>query len=749
MSRRLLALIYICFVVGCAQSILPLPPEEEPPVEEPPPEEEPEPDPFGLTERVTVTGLQFPIDAPTSGPVEVEETFENLGFFNRPVMVTHAGDGTDRIFVVERFGKIYVFDNDPEVSTKTLFLDLSDEVLIDGEMGLLAMAFDPDYDDNGYFYVHYNAAGPRRSVISRFKVSSTDADVADSSSEKVLVEVSQPHGNHNGGALCFGPDDMLYASFGDGGLGGDPQGNGQNRENLLSTVIRIDPHAAAPYIPSDNPFADEGGGVRGEIWAFGFRNPWRMSFDRDTGDLWLGDVGDTTWEEINLIKKGANYGWSGYEGSRKTNTELSHGTHETSVREYGRSQGGAVIGGYIYRGSRITSLRGAYVYGDNTSSEVYIMRLSGTTVTSHESLGQLSGAPAGFGEDEDGELYVCEYYPGRIYTLRAGEGGGGEEPAIPAKLSDTGLFDSTTELTPVDGLIEYEVNSPLWSDGALKRRWMALPGNKKIDFSASGEWDFPVGTVLVKHFELRLSDSETTRLETRVMVYEREGWAGYTYKWNFLQTDADLLSDADTETYTVEDDEAPGGTREQTWDFPSRSQCFQCHTPVAGFVLGLRTRQINGSFDYNGTVDNQLRAWNHINLFDTDIGDHEDHEAMPNPSDESQPVADRARAYLEINCAQCHQPGGSTQGNFNLRFDINLDSMNVVDVRPTQGGLGLDDAFRIKRGSKESSVLWERMLRTDTTRMPRLGSRLVDPLARDLIGRWIDDGAQPSSTEDG
>jgi len=690
--------------------------------------------PFGLTARTTVSGLGFP-DTPGPASAQIVRAFPNLSF-SSPVCLTYAPDGTDRIFVVEVAGRIRVFPNSAGAATTTTFLDISGRVRSGGEEGLLGLAFDPDYASNGYFYVQYTSSVPqRRNVLSRFTVSATDPDVADALSEVELLGVDQPAGNHNGGMVAFGPDDMLYASFGDGGGAGDTYDNGQDATNLLSTIIRIDPHGGAPYaIPTDNPFVGQAG-MREEIYAYGFRNPWRFSFDRSTGDLWVGDVGQGAREEVDLIVKGGNYGWPFYEGDAVFRAGQPASNFEGPVRDYPRSDGTSISGGVVYRGSAAPSLVGAYVYGDYGSGAVWALAYDGQTVTAHTQLGSVSRVCA-FGEDRDGEVYAVSF-GGSIHRFEPAGGGGGPTPAT---LSATGLFSDTTNLIPAPGVIEYDVNSALWADGARKRRWIALPGNDRIDFAAAGPWGFPVGTVLVKHFELDLSPIQVQRLETRVLVHESAGWAAYTYKWNFLQTDADLLPGADSETYTVEDPLASGGQRQQTWDFPSRAQCMLCHTEEAGRVLGVRTFQLNGDFDYGSVTDNQLRSWNHVGLFDVDIGDPAAYEALPDPYDTGRPLAARARSYLDTNCAACHQPGGSVPIGIDFRFDVPLAGMGLVDVRPNQGDLGLVDAYRIRSGSKESSVSWERMRRLDGTRMPELGTNRVDEAALALIGAWIDQG---------
>jgi hypothetical protein len=248
---------------------------------------------------------QDPID---NGPIILQEAFPNLSF-SRPVDFQHAGDGTDRIFIVEQRGEISVFQNDTEVEDKTLFLNIESKVNDQGnEEGLLGLAFHPDYENNGFFFVNYTAASPRRTVISRFQVSATDPNRADESSELVILEFNQPYTNHNGGQLSFGPDGYLYIASGDGGSGGDPLNHGQRPETLLGAILRIDinkQEGGGNYaIPVDNPFVNNEEGFKEEIYAYGLRNPWRFSFDPQTNTLWTGDVGQNRAEEIDIILKG-------------------------------------------------------------------------------------------------------------------------------------------------------------------------------------------------------------------------------------------------------------------------------------------------------------------------------------------------------------------------------------------------------------------------------------------------------------
>ena len=265
---------------------------------------------------------------------------------SRPLFLTYPPDGTNRIVVVEQTGKVFILPNSPAARTASLFLDISAKVSTQvTEEGLLGLAFDPDYARTGAFFVYYSAAGPRRSVISHFTARANDPNTADPSSEQVVMEVPQPFANHNGGMLAFGPDGYLYIGLGDGGSAGDPQGNGQSLRTLLGKILRIDVRAAnrAYAIPADNPFAgaDAPAGARGEIWAYGLRNPWRFSFDRATGDLWAGDVGQNRREEIDLVRKGGNYGWNIMEGDGcfSPATGCNRAGLMAPVTAYGRDQG--------------------------------------------------------------------------------------------------------------------------------------------------------------------------------------------------------------------------------------------------------------------------------------------------------------------------------------------------------------------------------------------------------------------------
>ncbi|UJH66904.1 PQQ-dependent sugar dehydrogenase [Allomuricauda sp. SCSIO 65647] len=343
--------------------------------------------------------------------------FSNLSF-QRPVDFQIANDGSGRVFVVEQAGTIKVFQNDPMVTEAGTFLDISNEINTDAnEQGLLGLAFHPDFASNGYFYVNYTPS-ETLSVTSRFQVSFADQNSADPNSELVLLETQQPFTNHNGGQLAFGPDGYLYIASGDGGSGGDPQNNAQTRSNLLGAILRIDvdnTSGGLDYaIPTDNPFVGENG-IRGEIFAYGLRNPWRMSFDSQTGSLWTGDVGQGDREEINLIESGGNYGWKLFEGTFCFSGDCDDTGLIPPVFEYGHDAGDrSVTGGFVYRGNAIPSLQGKYVYADFISGRIWSLSLDGND---NELLFNTGLNIASFGVDAQNELYFCAF-DGAIYTFQ-------------------------------------------------------------------------------------------------------------------------------------------------------------------------------------------------------------------------------------------------------------------------------------------------------------------------------------------
>ena len=699
--------------------------------------------PFGLTRRPPLAAFALPVEGGTGGDggYLAVPAYPALGGFAEAL---HAAPvpGEDRMVVVEQAGRVKVFDDDPAVTSAELLLDIADRVEFSSEQGLLGLAFDPDFEENRLVYLHYTRVGDGRSTVSRF-LWDPGTDVLDPASERRLLEVDQPYSNHNAGMLEFGPDDgYLYVALGDGGDGGDPLKHGQDLGTLLGAILRIDVHPDDPdvayEIPPDNPFVGVAG-ARPEIYAYGLRNPYRFSFDRQTGDLWAGDVGQGELEEIDLIVAGGNYGWSAFEGTSERSdrvdrfAEFPDSLFTPPVHEYGHDLGIAIIGGYVYRGSRVPSLFGRYLFADFGSGTVWALDRGEDGATTREALVTVEG-PTGFAETADGDVLVISRYGGLLRL----EPSGGEATAPPPTLSGTGLFTDLASLTPAEGLIEYVPSHPFWSDGTNKRRWLGVPDDARIGFTAD-DWTFPLGTVSVKHFEIELVEGDPTstrRLETRVLLHAESGWEGYTYRWNEAQSDATLQNDRVTErlSRTL----ASGGTREQRYEYPSRADCLVCHTRAAGFLLGPKTAQLNAPFDYADGRANQLATFDHVGLLEPAAGDVSAYTRFPAADDASSPVDARARAYLDVNCSSCHMPGGSAPTTMDLRAGIPLEAMDVVDVTPSAGGLGLANARIVAPGDRASSVLWERMRILGEGRMPLLSTHVVDEDGVALIGEWID-----------
>jgi uncharacterized repeat protein (TIGR01451 family) len=341
---------------------------------------------------------------------------------DHPVFVTNAGDSSKRLFVIEQPGQIKILQNGQVLSVP--FIDIRSKVSYGGERGLLGLAFHPGYKTNGYFYVDYTRLSDGATVIERYQVSS-NPNVASMASAYTLLVIPQPYSNHNGGNLAFGPDGKLYIGMGDGGSGGDPQNNAQNINSLLGKILRIDVDSAAPYgIPADNPFVGKAGAD--EIWAYGVRNPWRYSFDRQTGDMLIGDVGQNLWEEIDYQPAGVgglNYGWRCYEGMHTYNLNPPcSGVLTFPIAEYDHSEGQSITGGYVYRGKRFPSMLGTYFYADFAQGKIWAMKKDSTTWSSPTLLLDTPYAISSFGEDEEGEIYIADYYGGTLRLLADAQG---------------------------------------------------------------------------------------------------------------------------------------------------------------------------------------------------------------------------------------------------------------------------------------------------------------------------------------
>lgn len=677
---------------------------------------------------------------PTSGAISLTRVFAGSTFDSLVAMMQAPRDNS-RWFVVEQAGAVKQF-NVASPATATTFIDITGRVSSGGELGLLGMAFHPNFPTDPRVFLSYTtgAAGQRVSRISAFKTTNGGATL-DASQEQVLLSVNQPEDNHNGGNIAFGPDGFLYIGLGDGGGGGDAHGsigNGQRLSTLLGKMLRIDVNGATGAtryaIPASNPFAggapcdnDTGAFTANcpEIYAYGFRNPWRWSFDSGSGELWVGDVGQNNWEEVDRVVRGGNYGWRCREGAHAYNASCgpNAATAIDPVAEYDHSQGVSITGGHVYRGSAIPGLAGRFVFGDFGSGRIWHVARDATP-TQQFTTGFDSGLSiASFAQDAAGEIYVVNF-GGTLHRLRAGASGG---RVIPAQLSATGCVNASDATQPAAGLIPYAPNAPFWSDGAVKSRYLALPDGRQITVGADGDFDFPNGSVLVKHFRIG-----TRLVETRLFMRHDNGeWAGYTYEWNAQGTDATRVTGGKAVTVAG-----------QSWLFPSEAQCMVCHTAAAGRTLGLEQSQLNGSLTYaaTGRSANQLDTLNAIGLLNPSLSQPVAQlPAMPDPYGTAGTLAERARAWLHTNCSNCHRPGGGTPVAMDLRYTTSLAATGACEVVPSRT-LGIANARLIAVGGTDPasrSMIVVRPNHTDADSMPPLQPRVVDTAGVALLTNWV------------
>ena len=582
------------------------------------------------------------------------------------------------------------------------------------------MAFHPDFANNGELYVAYTVPGDNRmSYVARY--TSSNGGVSFSSNGEIIFSITQRSIFHGIGSVFFGDDGYLYISLGDNA----DSSTVQNTSSLYGKILRIDVDSGTPYgIPPDNPFASGGGAP--EIYALGFRNPWRVTQDSGgTGEIWGGDVGAADWEEVDLITMGGNYGWPIKEGTNCQTPGCDSTGLTDPVYEYSHDNGCAVVGGHVYRGSLIPSLIGKYVFSDNCTGQISSIETTGqgaiveTLLDSGLSIRDFSEAP-------DGELLIISGNEPRPMRLIPDNSGGAPVDDFPSRLSETGCFDPSDPTQVEEGVIPYDVNAKLWSDGADKRRWLAIPDGTQIDVQPDGDWDFPAGSVLIKEFLWNGNP-----FETRLMVrHDDGGWAGYTYEWNASLTDADLVS-VDGLSKQIEG--------QLNWMYPSRAQCLQCHSAAAGRSLGLETAQLNGPMLYpTGITANQLETLENIGMFSNGLGGAPaELPALTEVTDLSATLSERSRSHLHSNCANCHRPGGPGQGPMDFRFQTAYTGIGACNMAPENGDLGVPGASILTPGDASNSIMSLRMHSLGDDRMPPIGTELLDVDGTAAIDAWI------------
>ncbi len=588
---------------------------------------------------------------------------------------------------------------------------------------------------NGYAFIGCNGKSEALNTVTT-KVLRVKADPRppykfDKDSIQLVIE--WPSNGHNGGDLAFANDGMLYVSAGDGTSDSDTNLTGQDLETINGSMIRINvdqPAGDKLYsVPPDNPFVGVPG-AQPEIWAIGLRNPWRVTYDKQSDQLWVGNNGQDLWETAHLIRKGENYGWSVTEGSHPFQPERKQGPAPIvpPTVEHPHSEARSLTGGIVYRGKRYPELIGAYIYGDYATGNIWAVKHDGQKVQWHKHIARSTLQIAGFGPNSQGEIVIVDH-EGGLYTLEP-QSPAADTAAFPKRLSETKLFSDLVQGRMAPGLIPYSVQSPLWSDGAGKSRWLAVPSGARIDGTDMWGWNFPAESVLVKTFTLPMLEGDNVvdrRIETRIMVKVDKEWFGYSYAWNKEQSDAELVpAEGAKRSYRVSHSRTVNIAVEQNWHYPSRVECMVCHSRAANYVLGLSTEQMNRAHDYSigidgGTEDNQLRTLAHIGLLkmpgqsasDATAGQLpkplSDYKQLADPSDSSKPLEARVRAYLQSNCAHCHTNAGGGNARMEMASNTVLDKMFLVSAQPQHSNFKMADAKIVMPGDPAKSLLPYRM----------------------------------------
>lgn len=693
-------------------------------------------------------------------PFKVVRAFPDLKF-QHPLLMAGC-PGSDRLFVGEQAGVLYSFPAKPDAKAD-LFFDLRKEIKtihlhpqakeVEAVYGLV---FHPDFEKNRQCFICYTLRINQRipnlkdgTRVSRFTVARSVPPRIDPSSEEILITFLQ--GGHNGGDLHFGPDGMLYITTGDAAAPNppDPFETGQDISDLLSSILRIDvdhkDRGKNYAIPRDNPFVAIKG-ARPEVWAYGFRNPWRMCFDRRTRELFVGDVGWELWEMVHRVEKGGNYGWAAVEGPQPIKPEKVGPTPiRPALIELPHTIACSVTGGRVYYGKKFPELRGAYIFGDWETRRLWAARFDGDRVKEMPEITRPSVRIVSFGEDKDGELYFLDYDGGTIHTIERNDVVA-KNNDFPTRLSQTGLFSSVKDHVPAPGVVRFQLISRQWQDGATAEHWAAFPGTSSATLYKYGkpipgnvDWHnfrlhFPKDGVLMKTICLC-----GRRIETQILHFDGVDWHPYSFAWRDDQSDADLVAADGMEK------EVPDRKQKRTWQFHSRSQCMSCHNSWSQYALAFQPEQLNRP-GFDGR--NQLIAFTASGLIRRagndakplppfDSGTVAQEKKLSDPADASQTLEARAQAYLHANCGHCHCEGGGGAVNLRLRFPVAVAAMNAVGVRPTRGDFALPEPSIVKPGDPYGSTLYFRIAKFGRDRMPHIGSDQPDEAGLKLIEEWI------------
>ena len=679
-------------------------------------------------------------------PYAIRPVFPNVSFRNPTSLEELPGE---RMLVGELDGSVYTFGKNNQTQPKELLLK------IDGVKLWHVTAY---LQDSQKWQLIACYSTDDTSYVSRFNVEGVKADPR---SEDIIL--TWPAGGHNGGCLQFGTDGMLYISTGDGSGPHPPDGRtaAQDVSNLFGCVLRIDirrgENGKNYTVPPDNPFIDLDG-ARPEIWSYGLRNPWKFGIDRTTGNIFAADNGWESWEMVHQIVRGGNCGWPIMEGRAVLRSEVKQGPTpiRPPVKDHSHTEANSVIGGPVYRGTKLPALDGTFIYGDYITGTIWGLKSDGGDSYTHTTLVDTNQRIIAFAEGSAGELFVLDYdFTGRIYEL-VPSGLEDTSADFPQRLSETGLFTSLETMAPAPGVVPYDVIVKRWMDGAATKRWVAIPDSGAISLATAKQTAvYPEGTVFVKHLTLPEGDESRPPLplETQILHYENGNWHPYSYLWGEERTDAVLVDAAGTDRQLNDTVQATNqqdtNTEERTWHVSAENECRLCHNAGSDFVLGFVPNQLNivqpASSEINSAQLKRLAAQKAINSVRQLTSDSPDR--LVDPHDETQSLNDRARSYLHGNCSSCHHPGGNAIVSFYLRRDLPFESLRT-NKGTGIGTFGLRNAKLIVPGDPYRSVLLYRMAKLGYARMPYIGSRVVDGAGVNLVEQWIKSMPHTDSDQD-
>lgn len=699
-------------------------------------------------------------------PYRIKPAYGGMSF-DRPVIVESV-PGSNWMIVCEVAGKLVAFEDREDATKKTVVGDL--KTLHASCSALYGFAFHPDFPKDRRVYVCYVLGGESAdgTKLSEFRMTADSPPRLDLKSERRLLQWRG--GGHNGGAIAFGPDRMLYVTTGDAGPASPPDihKTGQDVTDFESSVLRIDVENRSDgkeyAVPSDNPFVGMPD-VKPEIWSYGFRNPWKITFDKKTGDLWIGDVGWELWELVYRVVKGGNYGWAAVEGRQPVFKGISTGPApiRPPTIDHPHSEAASITGGYVLRDQSHKDLEGSYVYGDYQSGYVWAAKFDGVQVTKLDKIAESGLRLVSFGLDHAGELLLVEHERSNaIFRLEQVPKSelADASATFPQKLSETGLFDDLKNLKPAAGVRPYDVNVELWADGAKAVRHIAIPPGANTEIEANtGRLKLPDGSVAARTVSLKTADSaEARRMETQILLRQDGAWAAYSYIWNAEGTDATLAGPEGASIPVNLADESLDGERYSTrYRVAARSECVLCHNPwveskttvygrQSASPLGLLRAQLDHPDPARHEKYRDFLTWATGKPAAIESPDpartlYDRHEKTASPEL-------RARSWLAVHCSQCHDFNAGGAATIVLDPWTKPEAMRLLNVKPQQGDLGLGaDSSLVNPGSPHLSVLFARIAKSGSGHMPRLGSREIDRTGVELVASWIESLESQSKTD--